>query len=329
MIYKSYLVEQNIGIIKNKLALIYGENLGLQNDLKKKIIEFYKKSKILKFEQDDILKSSQIYYTELSNKSLFEETKIILINNCNDKLLELVQDSINVIGDNKVFIFSNILEKKSKIRNYFEKQKYLDIVPCYKDNEIDIKRAISNELKNMKGFNQDIVNLLSENSVNDRIKLRNEIEKIKNYFNNIPLNINDLSKLLNLKEDEDFNNIKDSALAGNVKKTNALLDICFIEDEKSIFYLTLINTRLSKLKEISLRKNKNLETALNEIRPPIFWKDKRMFINQAKAWNNDKIIKALKKTYDTEIKIKSSSNIKKKTIIKKLLIDICNLANAA
>ena len=78
MIYKSYLVEQNIGIIKNKIALIYGENLGLQNDLKKKIIKLYKKSKILKFEQDDILKSSELFYTELNNKSLFEETKIIL-----------------------------------------------------------------------------------------------------------------------------------------------------------------------------------------------------------------------------------------------------------
>ena len=193
MIYKSYLVEQNIGILKNKLTLIYGENLGLQNDLKKKIIEFYKKSKILKFEQDDILKSNQIYYTELNNKSLFEEKKIILINNCNDKILEIVQDSIDVIEDNKVFIFSNILEKKSKIRNYFEKQKYLDIVPCYKDNEIDIKRTISNELRNFKGFNQEIVNLISENTINDRIKLTNEIEKIKNYFNNISLNINDLN----------------------------------------------------------------------------------------------------------------------------------------
>tara|TARA_B100001059_G_scaffold123712_1_gene123689 strand:+ start:10928 stop:11917 length:990 start_codon:yes stop_codon:yes gene_type:complete len=329
MIYKSYLVEQNIGILKNKLTLIYGENLGLQNDLKKKIIEFYKKSKILKFEQDDMLKSNQIYYTELNNKSLFEEKKIILINNCNDKILEIVQDSIDVIEDNKVFIFSNILEKKSKIRNYFEKQKYLDIVPCYKDNEIDIKRTISNELRNFKGFNQEIVNLISENTINDRIKLTNEIEKIKNYFNNISLNINDLNKLLNLREDEDFNNIKDFALAGNVKKTNSLLDICFMEDEKSIFYLALLNTRLFKLKEISLKKNKNLETALNEIKPPIFWKDKPMFITQAKAWSEDKIIKALKKTYDTETMIKSSYNIKKKTLLKKLLIDICNLANAA
>ena len=69
-------------------------------------------------------------------------------------------------------------------------------MPCYKDNEIDIKRTISNELKNFKGFNQDIINLISENTNNDRVKLRNEIEKVKNYFNNIPLNINDLSKLL-------------------------------------------------------------------------------------------------------------------------------------
>ena len=92
------------------------------------------------------------------------------------------------------------------------------------------------------------------------------------------------------------------------------------EDEKSILYLTLIITRLFKLKEISLTKNKNLETAINEIKPPIFWKDKPMFIKQAKEWNEDKIIKALKKLMNLEIKIKIKCNIIKRLLIKKLLM---------
>ena len=39
MIYKSYLVEQNIKVLKNNLVLFYGENTGLINDFKDKIIK--------------------------------------------------------------------------------------------------------------------------------------------------------------------------------------------------------------------------------------------------------------------------------------------------
>ena len=39
MIYKSYLVENNFSVFKEKLTLFYGENLGLKNDFKKIIKE--------------------------------------------------------------------------------------------------------------------------------------------------------------------------------------------------------------------------------------------------------------------------------------------------
>ena len=53
MIYKSYLVEQNLKILKNKIVLLYGENLGLKNDLKKQILN--NNDKVLTFNQEDIL----------------------------------------------------------------------------------------------------------------------------------------------------------------------------------------------------------------------------------------------------------------------------------
>ena len=76
MIYKSYLVEENADILKNNLVLIYGENLGLINDLKEKILVKNQKSKILKYNQDEILKNENFFFEELNNKSLFEEKKV-------------------------------------------------------------------------------------------------------------------------------------------------------------------------------------------------------------------------------------------------------------
>ena len=56
MIYKSYLVEGNINLINQSFVLLYGENFGLKNDLKKKIKEANQKSEIFNLSQDDVIK---------------------------------------------------------------------------------------------------------------------------------------------------------------------------------------------------------------------------------------------------------------------------------
>ena len=328
MILKSYQVENNFNTIRNNVALFYGENLGLQNEFKKTIKKINSQNKILNIEQEEILNSPQYLFEELNNQSLFENIKIIIINNTNDKILEIIKEANTIINDNKIYLFGNLLEKKSKIRNFFEKENNLDIIPCYKDNEISLKKIIEKELKNYKGLSPSIINFINESTSFSRVKLKNELDKIKTYFVDTTINIDKLQKLLNLKEDDDFNDIKNHAINGDLKQTNNLLNTCILENEKSIFYIALINQRLKRLNEIDL-KNKNLEKIINEIKPPIFWKEKPMFLAQAKSWNKEKLNKAMSMTYLSEIKMKSNSEISKKILLKKLIIDICNLANAA
>ena len=85
-----------------------------------------------------------------------------------------------------------------------------------------------------------------------------------------------------------------------------------ILDEKNIFYLNLINQRLAKLKELNEMANgRNIEATVDNLKPPIFWKDKPNFIRQAQVWNKKKIQKFTKTTYQLEIKIKSNTTINK------------------
>ena len=227
------------------------------------------------------------------------------------------------------FSFGDILDKKSKLRLYFEGAKNCDIVACYKDNEISIKKLITNHLKDFTGLTPQILNLLIENSNLDRFKIKNELLKIRTYFVDKEIKEDQLDKLLNLKIDEDFNLVKDNALKGNNKNTNKLLSSTIIESEKSVFYLNIINQRLNKLKDISnLAMKKSLSEAINSIRPPIFWKDKTSFLEQAKLWNQKKLKYALNKSYEVELKIKSNSSVNKDILIKKLLLDICLVANS-
>lgn len=329
MIYKSYLIEQNINLIDKNLFLFYGENLGLQNDLKKKIRNNNKDKLFLNFSQEEILKNEDQFFNEIMNISLFEDKKIYFIDQANDKILEIIENIESKIIGQSIFLFSDILDKRSKLRNYFEKSKITGIVPCYADNEISIKKIILDELKNFKGLSSKNINMIIENCNLDRIKLNNELSKIITYFDNKNLESEKLSTLLNIEVNDDFNLLKNEALNGNKLRTNKLISVSVLEEQKNFYYINLINQRLHKLAEIIvLAKNNTLEIALDKIKPPIFWKEKANFVGQAKKWNLTKIKKILNKTYDLEIKIKSDPMIKKDILIKKLIIDICEVANA-
>lgn len=328
MIYKSYLVEEDLKILKNNKVLFYGENLGLKEDFKKEIIKKNKENLIITFLQEEIINSEEKFITEVNNTSLFENKKIFFIHNANDKILKII-DELEKNNHNNYYLFSDNLDKKSKLRNYFENGKKTDIVPCYKDNDINLKKLISKNLQGFSGISPEIINLLIDFSNNDRTKLKNEFEKIKNFFTNKIINIDGLIKLLNIRENDDFNEIKDAALSGNRLETNKLLNFTIIEKDKSPFYLSIINNRLSKLKELTLYNSKNVEKAVNQLRPPVFWKDKPKLVMQKRLWNLNKLNIALGLTYDVEIKFKTNSNIDNKIILKKLIVDICNLANDA
>jgi len=330
MIYKSYLIEQNISLLDKNLFLFYGENLGLKNELKDKIKFQNKKAEIINLSQDDIINNIDNFFNEVLNISLFDEKKIYFINQVNDKILDAIKIIEPKIDSQKFYLISESLDKRSKIRNYFEKSNNCGVVACYIDNEISFKKIIIERLKNYKGVTTENINLISDKCNLNRDKLNNELDKIYTFFLEKNIDRNKLEILLDNKINNDFSLLKDEAFNGNRIETNKLLSDTMIDSEKNILYLSIINQRLLKLNEIfKLIGQTSLEKAIDMLKPPIFWKDKPEFLKQAKKWNMNKIKKIMNKTYNLELEIKSNSIVNKNILLKKLLIDICNLANAS
>ena len=291
MQHKSYLIENNIRNLKENLVLFYGENLGLKNDFKKKIRILNKDQyEIVSLTQDEVLNNNSFLFTEVTNISLFEKKKIFLIDQANDKILNIIEELKPKLEEHKIYLFSELLDKKSKLRNSFEESNETGVVPCYQDNEITLKKIILNELKDYEGLTTININLILDNSVMDRSKLNNELEKIKLYFNGKRIETEKLDILLNDKVYDDFNILKDEAFIGNRIKTNSLLSETNFEESKILFYLNIINVRLNKIYEVVANKNKKLEDCINSLRPPIFWKDKPNFLKQTKIWSTVKLI---------------------------------------
>ena len=161
MIVKSFEIENNLqSIAKFKFILIYGENIGLKEVLKKNIIKLKNKAEIINLYQEDITKNKDVVMNEVKNISLFMQEKLIIVNQVNEKLLTEIEYLLNSKEDVKIVFIGDLLDKKSKLRNLFEKDSNLAIIPCYNDNDITLRKVVQSELKEFKNLNSNTINMI-------------------------------------------------------------------------------------------------------------------------------------------------------------------------
>lgn len=332
MILKSYIVEQNLNILKKYQAtLVYGENDGIKDDVKDGIKSQNKNSEIIVFFENEILNDKNILYQNIVNESLFSEEKIIFIHEASDKIINHIVECVEIDKVNiRIYIFSQNLDKKSKLRNLFEKNKNLAILPCYRDNERSLVAYINKELIEFKGLSGEIIDLIITNSNMDRRVIKNEIMKIKDFFLNKKIIKNEILEILNLKNNTNFEEIRDSALNGQKKRINKLLSEVNLLNEDAFFYINIINYRVLKLQEI-IRKSKEQQITyvqtLESLKPPVFWKDKPIVIEQLKKWNLEGLNKLATKIGDVEVLMKKNFNLRNDVVIKDLIINLTNSAS--
>ena len=327
MILKSYEVENNIDrIFKFCSVLIYGENIGLKDTLKKKLVSIQKDAELINLYQEDISKNKDILSNEIKNISLFTSKKIIIVNQASEKIINDIENFIQRKENVKIVLFSELLDKKSKLRSLYEKESELAIIPCYNDNDITLRKLVQLELKDFNNFNSNMVNMILNYSNQNRKTILNNLEKIKIFFDKKVLQEDNLETLLNADKNELFENIRDAAIDEDKIKLNSLLNDFAFSNEDTYFYLNMINFRLIKMLDIVNKKasDQTLEVALSQMRPPIFWKDKPIYLRLLKKWNKEKIIRAIKYLGKVERDIKSNSSLNQLTVVKNSIINICS-----
>ena len=327
MIIKSFEIENNLQkIIPYKFILIYGENIGLKETLKRKIVSLNKKAEIINLYQEDINKNKDIILNEIRNISLFAEEKIIIINQTNEKNLSDIKNIIDSKEKIKIILIAELLDKKSKLRAIFEQKSNLAVIPCYSDNDITLRKLIQRELREFKNLNLNTENIIINFSNSNRKTILNNLDKIKSFYDKKVLSEDSLETLLNSDRNELFENIRDAALMGEKIKLNNLLNNFTFSNDDTFLYLNMINYRFIKLLEIHRQnvKNNELSVTIAKMRPPIFWKEKPMFLKLLKKWDRQSILEALIYMGQTEKKIKSNSTVNALTVVKNSITNICS-----
>ena len=312
MIVKSFEL-QKIKSSHSSIILIYGNNEGI----KEQIIEdcFLKEFKgdIISYEGIDVLNNKDEFISNLLNRSLFEDKKIIIISRGMEKLIDIIRDIIEKDPPEvKIIIKTQNLEKKSKMRTLFEKEKSLTCIPVYEDDARSLNPIIQDFLKkNGIKISQEIINILIERSKGDRKNLKIELSKIKSLaISKNKIELDDVQKLTNLAENYSVFELSDNYLAKNSKKVSNILNENNYNSEDCILILrTILNKskRLLKIKN-EMDKINNIDKAFSVIKPPIFWKEKDIVKKQVQSWSTTEVKKMIYKINDLEMIIKKNSS---------------------
>lgn len=304
MIIKNYEINK-INLNTHKLILFYGLNNASKNENIDFLISKINEKEIYNFLEKDILDKEEIFYDIVFSGSLFAKEKVILINQATDRIMKIIKEFFKKENFCSLMIInSEILEKKSKLRNFFEKKKELICVPFYPDSFENLTKFTNDFLKKKNiAISRENINFLVNRSNGDRAFLKKELEKILIYsINKKTLNTKELIKLTNLIENHSIAELVDSSLTHNSKKTIRILNENNYSEEDCILIIRIYLNKCKRILKLAkeLIVNKDISKTILNARPPIFWKEREIIKQQLEYWTAFEIQKLILKLFDIE-----------------------------
>ena len=312
MILKSFNLNTS-KILSFKVVLLYGNNLGLkQETIQNHFIQDFE-GQITKIDESQILENLNDFIESIMNQSLFEEKKLIIISGVTNKIHKFLDEYLEKnIEDTKILLNSENLDKKSKLRLRFEKEKNLACVPFYEDSVQSLSSFANNFLskKNIK-ISREIINLVVERARGDRANLKNELEKIEVLsITRKNISTEDVLKLTNLAENYDIFELVNNYLSKNKKKVSKIINENNFINEDCVIIIRTLLSRSKRLLELKKKEkiNSNKEQVIMSFKPPIFWKEKDIVKIQMSEWSEEEIKNKIYELTDLEILVKSNTS---------------------
>ena len=312
MIIKNYEFGKT-NFLNNNLFLLYGDNEGYKKEIIDKIDNELKFKKFLYYESE-IINNTENFYNTILTKSFFENEKIIIIKRSSDKILNIIKDLLDKdLSDIKIILEADILEKKSKLRSLFEKDKNLVCVPFYPDDFKSLNYIATHFFKEKKiKVSQIALNLIIERSNGSRAHLKSELKKIGIYaYNKKEIHIAEVIKLTNLGKNYNISDLVENCLAKNQNKISKIMNENNFSNEEAIIVIRTFLFKAKRLLNLSkvAKNEKNIEQAIASHKPPIFWKEKEIIKQQLRIWSESKLKLLINEINETELMIKKNINI--------------------
>ncbi len=329
MIIKHYSLNEDV-LSQHSFFLLYGNNEGLKKEITEKISN---NNQTYKYDEKDILNNENEFIENTKTKSLFEKNKIVIIKRVSDKILKTLERLIEKNYEDITFIIdTGSLEKRSKLRTFFEKEKKLICIAFYPDDEQTLSKLTYNHLKKRKiSISPSNVNIIVSKCDGSREKLFNELEKLENFSKSgKKITTENISKLINISENHSVTELINCCLVNNNKKIVNILNENNFSHEDCIL---IVRAFINKAKQILMLSNiyeinKNIDLTISMAKPPIFWKDKEIVKYQILRWSPKNIRELIYKVSELELLVKKNFNNSINLITDFILYEVSSTVNS-
>lgn len=326
MLFKSFNI--NIKeILKKNFFLLYGENYALITELEKKITsELALQFRLIKkkYQEDYLIDNDELINQLIKTNNLFEEQEIIIISNATDKILNILDSGTINNYEKKIIFLSDILNKKSKLRDLAEKSPNFACIACYNDTPEQLRVILSQRLKEFKvSTSQELINSIFEKNFITRQDINDGLEKIQLLQKTTLINEEMLKNIFYSSAENDNFEIINYCLLGDKKNINKILTNIYFQGINFNEIIAALKYKINKLIDILKSNNKNLNTEqlINNYKPPIFWKEKNLVKAQLNRWNIKELQKLQNIIFETEIQCKKNYDISS-TILQQFIITV-------
>ena len=331
MIIKSFNLN-DIKKSKSNCFLLYGENDGHKEEAISNYFLKDFKGEVVRYDENQILENKNLFLETCFNESLFESSKIILVSRVTSKMYEIIKELTNKkIYNKKIIFISQLLEKRSKIRQLFETEEELVCVAFYQDNISSLYKIAYNFFKtNNISISSENINLILEKCSGDRKNLQNEMNKILNFsFKKNKITKEEILKLVSSQEGENYFELIDLCLAMNHFKVINIINNNSFNKNDAIILIRSFLSRLKRLVELKKIQNKkgNIKETIDFFKPSIFWKDKEIVQKQMQFWTLERIYILIEELNTLELKFKRNYELSNNLIFD-LIINTSKNANS-
>ena len=292
---------------------LVGDDFGQVIYVTEKLLEKYFKDEdrhIEKLEHSALQKNHLLLQNHLQSLQLFSEKKAIIIKNVGETIKKDVLDIIKNSDNKFLFIIqAENLRKSSKTYKDIESTNKFCFINCYK---LDLYSTINFieiflRKKNIE-FNTEVVNIIANSLPDNLLLIKNELEKLVQYLGSEKeLTIEIVQNVISGTKDLVYINLCHAIVFKD--KRNLLQQMERIQDINFINMIRIIQNYFSKVLFVKSKEkyeNKSVNFIINNIKPPIFFKEKNIFLDICNKISFEKALKFMEELVELELSCKKS-----------------------
>ena len=298
-------------------CLIYGEDAGQVRELAKKLAEAV---------VDDLNDPFRVTTLDISNLTadpsrLSDEQaampfgggrRLIRLRGITGDHARLISEIIQEpSGDGLIIAEAGPLRRDSAMVKMFETSKTGAAIPCYADEGRSLAALLDQALKQENiSLTPDARSYVINRLGADRAATRSEIEKLLLYIGeNGRLDLEGAVEAIGDAGSTSVDDLVYATATGDITSSHRALDRLTAANTQPIAVIRSMIGHLTKLRAVVAKaETSGLEPALASIRPPIFFKRKTAFQEQARIWSRQRLSLAIDRMLRAEIEVKQTGS---------------------